>query len=213
VLSTESDCHKLIAFTATVCSLHQLRHILSYYYNVLSKLKYTNIPHNKYKLHILYISYIYPSASGIDITGTVVPFRDSIKLLSVTLDSVLTMDRHVTEVIRSCSYHTCALRHIRPLLTLDVANMIGHSTVSSRLDYANALLHGTSAYINRLQVVQNSLVRTVCQAPQSASATELHRQLHLLPVRQRISYKVTVITYKTCSTSILAYLSDLLQDY
>ena len=67
--------------------------------------------------------------------------------------------------------------------------------------------------INRLQVVQNSLVRTVCQAPQSASATELHRQLHLLPVRQRISYKVTVITYKTCSTSILAYLSDLLQDY
>jgi len=57
--------------------------------------------------------------------------------------------------------------------------MIGHSIVSSRLDYANALLHGTSVYnINRLQVAQNSLVRTVCQAPQSASATELRRQLH-----------------------------------
>jgi len=51
-----------------------------------------------------------PSASGIDITGTVVPFRDYVKLLGVTLDSVLTMDRHVTEVIRSCSYHTRALR-------------------------------------------------------------------------------------------------------
>jgi len=54
----------------------------------------------------------------------VVPFRDSVKLLGVTLDSVLTMDRHVTEVTRSCSYHTRSLRHIRPLLTLDVANMI-----------------------------------------------------------------------------------------
>ena len=53
-----------------------------------------------------------PSASGIDITGRVVPFRDAVKLLGVTLDSVLTMDRHVTEVIRSCSYHTRALRHI-----------------------------------------------------------------------------------------------------
>jgi len=63
-----------------------------------------------------------------------------------------------------------------------------------------------------LQVAQNSLVRTVCQAPRSASATELRRQLHWLPVRQRISYKVAVITYKTRSTSKTAYLSDL-QDY
>jgi len=93
------------------------------------------------------------------------PFRDSVKLLGVTLDSVLTMDRHV---IRRCSYHTRALRHIRPLLALDVAKMIGHSIVSSRLDYANALLHGTSVYnINRLQVTQNSLVRKVCQALRS----------------------------------------------
>jgi len=104
-----------------------------------------------------------PSASGIDVTGTIVPFCDLVKLLGVTLDSVLTMDQHVTEVIRGCSYHTHALRHIQPLLTLDVAKMISHSIVSSRLDYANALLHGMSVYnINRLQVVQNSLVRTVC---------------------------------------------------
>jgi len=96
---------------------------------------------------------------------------------------------------------------------LDITKMIGDSIVSSRLDYANALLHGTSVYINRLQVVQNSLVRTVCQAPWSASATELRRQLHWLPFRQRISNKVAVITYKTRSTSKPAYLSDLLQDY
>ena len=74
-----------------------------------------------------------PSASGIDITGTVVPFRNSVKLLGVTLDSVLTMDRHITEVM-CCSYHTRALCHIRPLLTLDIAKMIGHSIVSSWLD-------------------------------------------------------------------------------
>jgi len=66
------------------------------------------------------------------------------------------MDRHVTEVVRSCSYHTRALRHIRPLLTLNVAKLVGHGIVSSRLDYANALLHGTStSNLHRLQVVQN----------------------------------------------------------
>jgi len=85
-----------------------------------------------------------PTAGGIDVTGAVVPFRDTVKLLGVTLDSAMSMDRHVTEVIRSCSYHTRALRHIRPLLTLDVTKSVGHSIVASRLDYANALLHGTS---------------------------------------------------------------------
>jgi len=154
------------------------------------------------------------TANGIDIAGTVVPFSDTVKLLGVTLDSSLTMDRHVTEVLRSCSYHTRALRHIRPLLTLDAAKMIAHSLISSRLDYANALLHGTSAgNLNRLQVAQNSLARVVCQAPRSASATNLRRQLHWLPIRQRITYKIAVITYKTRSTGTPAYLSHLINDY
>jgi len=91
-----------------------------------------------------------------DVAGTLLPFRDTVKLLGVTLDSALTMDRHVTQVIHICSYHTRALRHIRPLITLDPAKMVGHSIVSSQLDYANALLHGTStSNINKLQVAQN----------------------------------------------------------
>ena len=106
------------------------------------------------------------TASGIDVAGTVVPFRDSVKLLGVTLDSTLTMDQHVTRVVRSCNYHTRALRHIRPLLTLNVAKMLAHSIVSLRLDYTNALLHGTSdRNLGRLQVAQNSLARVVCQPP------------------------------------------------
>ena len=119
--------------------------------------------------------------------AALVPFSDNVKLLGVRLDSDLTMDRHVTEVLRSCTYHTRALRHIRPLLTLDVAKMVGHSIVSPRFDYANALLHGISANnINRLQVAQNSLARLLCQASRSVGATELRQQLHWLPIRQRI---------------------------
>ena len=126
------------------------------------------------------------------------------------------MDRHVTEVVRSCTYHTRALHHIRPLLTLDVAKSVGHSIVTSRLDYANALLHGTStSNLHRLQVAQNSLARADCQVSRSVSATELHvrRQLHWLPVRQRISYKLAVITYKTILTKTPAYVSDIIHEY
>jgi len=68
------------------------------------------------------------------------PFWGTVKLLGVTLDSGLTRDWNIAEVLRSCNYHICALHHIRPPLRLDAAMMIAHSVVSSRLDYANALL-------------------------------------------------------------------------
>jgi len=69
--------------------------------------------------------------------------------------------------------------HIRLLLTPDVDKMLAHSIVTSRLDYANALLSGTtSGNRDRLQVAQNSLATVVCQALHSASTIELRRQLH-----------------------------------
>jgi len=49
----------------------------------------------------------------------------------------VTMDRHVSGVLRSCNYRMCALRHIRPLLTLDAAKVITHSVVLSRLENGN----------------------------------------------------------------------------
>ena len=58
------------------------------------------------------------------------PFHYTVKLLGVTLDSGLTMDRHVTGVLRSYSYHTHTLWHICLLLPLDSAKMIVHSIVS-----------------------------------------------------------------------------------
>jgi len=51
------------------------------------------------------------SASSIDVTGTVVPLGDSVKLLCVTLDSVLTIDQHISEVIRSCITHASTAPH------------------------------------------------------------------------------------------------------
>ena len=59
------------------------------------------------------------STPGVLVAGAHVKFSDAVKLLGVTLDSALTFDKHVTNVTRCCHYHTRALRHIRPLLTLD----------------------------------------------------------------------------------------------
>ena len=66
------------------------------------------------------------------------------------------MDRHVSSVVSSCNFHTRALRHILPRLTLDAAKSVAVSIIGARLDYCNSLLYGTSQRnLDRLQRVQN----------------------------------------------------------
>ena len=50
---------------------------------------------------------------------------------------------------------------------------------------------------------QNSLVRAVTQAPHRISATELRRQLHLLPIRQHVDLKLgtAIITFRAMDSS------------
>jgi len=106
----------------------------------------------------------FPAFDSIIIDGINVPVSDSLKTLGVTLDSHLTMDKHVLTVSRACNFHLRALRLIRPALTLEMASSIASSLIHSRLDYPNAVLLGISnKNLNKLQHLQNSLARTVLQ--------------------------------------------------
>ena len=133
------------------------------------------------------------------------------KSLGVVLDSRLNFDSHVRAICRSCRYHIWALRHIRHLVSDDCAQQLACSIVLSRLDYCNSLFHGAPDYVlSKLQRVQNTLARVVTRTDARTRAEPVLRHLHWLPVRQRISYKLAVLTYKVCSTSTPQYLSGLL---
>jgi len=54
--------------------------------------------------------------------------------------------------------------------------------------------------IQKLQRVQKYATRMVLQAPRRSHAKPLMRQLHRMPVQDRIDYKVSVLTYKTLNT-------------
>ena len=57
------------------------------------------------------------TSGGINIAGSPPPFRESVKLLGVTIDAALRRDRRVTKDVRSSTYNTRALQHIRAMLT------------------------------------------------------------------------------------------------
>ena len=108
-------------------------------------------------------------------------------------------------------YHSRALRHVRGVLSTETAKTIACSIAASRLDYCNSMLSGAPAStVDKFQRAQNVLARVVLQAKYRASAKPLLRQLHWLPVRERISYKMALLTYKSYIMSSPDYLMRLL---
>ena len=59
----------------------------------------------------------------VSVTGVDLPVADEIRVLGIVLDRRLTFHKHVSAVARSCNYHTHAIRHIRHLLTTELAQI------------------------------------------------------------------------------------------
>lgn len=128
------------------------------------------------------------------------------------VDQRVTFEKHATAVARSCNYHAQAICHIRHLLTPELAQTLACSLILLRIDYCNALLYGApSGTIQKLQRAQNNAARIVLQQPRRSHAKPLLRQLHWLPVENRIRYKMAVITYKVQHTATPTYLNRHLQ--
>ena len=48
----------------------------------------------------------------IEVAGADIQFSEAVKLLGVTLDTFLSFDQHVTNVVRACNFHLRSLRHL-----------------------------------------------------------------------------------------------------
>ena len=104
-------------------------------------------------------------------------------------------------------FHIRALRHIRPALTRDSAKSIACSLIGCRLDYANAKLVGISGKnTKRLQHIQNTLARVVTRQCGRISISKTLKEIHWLPVKWRIDFKVATTTYKLLESNEPAYL-------
>jgi len=116
--------------------------------------------------------------------------------LGVILDSQLSLDAHVASVCRSSYYRLKQLRPVAQSLSVEAAKTLVQAFVSSRLDYCNAILHGLpEKLIRRLQSVRNAAARMITSAQRHDHITPILRQLHRLPVRQRVDFKIAVLVF------------------
>ena len=134
------------------------------------------------------------SIASISVAGSPINLQSSIKNLGVYLDSRMSFDRQVSETCKASYFHIRALRHIRPSLTTEACKTIAAAIVGSRLEYCNSLLAGTSvSNLARLQIVQNTLARVVTEKSRFCHITPVLSELHWLPVRHRINFKIATV--------------------
>ena len=118
---------------------------------------------------------------------------------------------HISKTCNSAFYYLYNLRRIRKYLSKDNTKTLIHAFISSRVDYCNSLLYGLPEYqLNKLQRVQNMCARLICNESKYCHITPLLVDLHWLPVKFRIEFKILLIVFKIFKGLAPSYLSFLI---
>lgn len=149
------------------------------------------------------------SCRSVIVDNSVIQFEKNATVLGCTLDSNLSMDAHIKNIVASCSYQFRRIRLVRKCLNRATIVTLMHAFIHSRLDYCNGLLYGVSRkYISMLQSVQNRAAKIVVGAKKFDHVTPILRDLHWLPVQKRIIFKISILVYKCLHNMAPKYLSE-----
>jgi hypothetical protein len=150
----------------------------------------------------------------LNICGNCIEVSDCVRNLGVHFDTTFKMDSHIRKICKRAYYQIHLIHKVRKSITEDAARTLMQANVTSLLDYCNSLLIGLpQSLLNLLQRVQNCAARVVKCVPKTSHITPILKELHWLPVRFRVEYKVILMTYKALNGLAPPYISDLLQPY
>ena len=143
-------------------------------------------------------------------SASVVEAKSVVRNLGSWFDRNLDMSSHISKLCASAFYHLHNISRTRRSLSTDTTKALVHAFVTTHVDYCNSLLYGLPAsHLNRVQRVLNAAARLVCRAPRYCRITPLLCELHWLPVRQRISFKILLFVFKAIHGFAPTYLREL----
>ena len=122
------------------------------------------------------------------------------------------MENHITETCSAPFYHIFNIKHIRKYLNWNLTGKIVHGLITSKLDYCNSLLFGLPNYqLQKLQRVLNAATRIITGTRKYDHITPVLKELHWLLVKERIDFKILLLTFKVLKKMAPAYLKDMLR--
>jgi len=119
------------------------------------------------------------------------------------------MKQHVSKVAETCFYQLRRLRQICRRVGQDVTLQLVMALVIPRLDYCNSVLAALpSSTLHLLQRVQNTAARLVFELRHHDHNTPALIQLHWLPMRWQIHYKLCTLMHAVYTGRCPPYLAD-----
>ena len=120
------------------------------------------------------------------------------------------MSHNTSEIVRCCYFHIHHIGQINKLLPRQTRERVVNALVTSRLDYCNSLLYGTiDKNFVKLQRIQNTAARLITHVPKY-DITPVLKELHWLPVRERVCFKIMLLVHRAVNFRGPVYLRDLI---
>ena len=168
-----------------------------------------NVKLNNDKTELLVISSKYqlrkPSLDGISVGEYRISPSDSARNIGVVFDQIASLEGHV----KSALFHLGNIANVREYLTAESTKALVHAFVTCRIDNCNSLLIGSPSYmIQKLQRIQNCAARLVTGQSRFAHVTPILKELHWLPIEQRVTFKVLLLLTQRSSLKRLSEVSS-----
>ena len=107
------------------------------------------------------------------------------------------MNTHIGKVCSKAFRRLYNIRQIRKYLSAESTKCLIHAFVTSHLDYCNALLYKLpqNYQYDRLQKFLHAAARVTCLIPKFAHITQVLRELHWLPVKFGVEFKIALSVF------------------
>ena len=150
----------------------------------------------------------------INVGNTQINPTASARTFGVVSDRHLNLESHINNVCRSAFFHLRNIGIVRNMLSDDACSQLIHALVTVRIDYCNSLLYDLHEYsLDRLHKILNTAARILRRVPKFDHITKTLMDLHWLPVHQRVTFKILILTYQAYHETAPQYLCDLIVPY
>ena len=127
--------------------------------------------------------------------------------IGVIFYKCMKLDYHISSVCKSTYFHMLNIGGISSILSNDACAQLIHSLVTVRLDYCNSILYGLPDNgLYRLQKIQNTAARILARLPRFYHISVTLFDLHWLPIRYRITFKICILTSQAYHRTALHHL-------